>query len=75
MARSTHHVVPNPGGGWNVKRGGGQRAIKHFDTKQAAIDAGRTISKNQHTEFIIHGLNGRIQFADSHGNDPFPPKG
>ena len=23
MARKTHHVVPNPGGGWDFKKGGG----------------------------------------------------
>ena len=27
------------------------------------------------TKFLIHGKNGRIQSADSHGGDPFPPKG
>lgn len=36
MARDTHHVVHNPNGGWDVKRGGGQRASSHADTKAAA---------------------------------------
>lgn len=36
MARDTHHVVHNPNGGWDVKRGGGQRASAHADTKAAA---------------------------------------
>ena len=75
MARKTHHVVPNPNGGWDVKRGGAERASGHYDRKADAIDAGRKISINQGTEFIIHGANGRIQSSDSHGNDPFPPKG
>lgn len=75
MSRSTHHVVHNPNGGWDVKRGGAERSSGHFDTKQAAIDAGRTISQHQKTEFVIHGLDGKIQSADSHGNDPYPPKG
>ena len=30
----THHVVPNSGGGWDVKRGGADRSSGHFDTKQ-----------------------------------------
>lgn len=30
--QDTHHVVPNPDGGWNVKRGGGQKASHHTDT-------------------------------------------
>lgn len=75
MARDSHHVVPNPDGGWDVKRGGGQRASKHCDTKADAVAAAREISRNQGTELVIHGANGRIQSSDSHGNDPFPPKG
>lgn len=71
----SHHVVHNPKGGWDVKVSGGQKAIKHFETKQPATDYGRAVSKNQHTEFFIHGLNGRIQGRDSHGSDPYPPKG
>lgn len=72
---NTHHVVPNPKGGWDVKRGGAARASRHCDTKQAAIDQGRTISQHQHTELKIHNLNGQISQSDSHGNDPCPPKG
>ena len=75
MARSTHHVVPNPNGGWDVKRGGTGRASGHYDTKKEAVDAGRKISQNQKTEFVIHGLDGKIQSADSQGNDHHPPKG
>lgn len=75
MARSTHHVVPNPDGGWDVKRGGAQKSSGHFDTKKQAVDAGRKISQNQNTELVIHGLNGKIQSADSHGGDPCPPRG
>jgi len=74
MKRDTHHVVPNPEGGWDVKRGGGEKASRHFETKQEAIEGGREISRNQGTEFIIHNRDGRISQSDSHGNDPFPPK-
>ena len=74
MARKTHHIVHNPKGGWDVKRGGGVKSIVHADTKAEAVHIGRDISRNQKTEFIIHGLDGRIQRADSHGNDPCPPK-
>ena len=74
MSRKTHHVVPNGGDGWNVKRGGAERASKHFDHKQDAIDYARQVSINQQSELIIHGHNGRIQDCDSHGGDPCPPK-
>jgi len=75
MAKGSHHIVPDPDGGWNIKKGGAERASKHFDKKQDAIDAGRNISRNQKTELYIHGKNGRIQKKDSHGNDPYPPPG
>lgn len=71
----THHVVPNPQGGWDVKRGGASRASSHHDTKKEAVGAGRTVSRNQGTELRIHNRNGRIAESDSHGNDPYPPKG
>ena len=71
----THHVVPNPDGGWDVKRGGSTRASEHHKTKQDAIDSARRISRNQRTELRIHNKDGRIGGSDSHGNDPFPPPG
>jgi hypothetical protein len=73
--RKQHHVVPNPKGGWDVIHAGSGRASAHAETKQAAVDIGRDISRRQGTEFIIHGMDGKIQQSDSHGNDPFPPKG
>lgn len=72
--RKTHHVVPNSSGGWIVKKGGSKRVSGKFRTKKDAVDAARQISRNQGSELIIHGKNGRIQQADSHGNDPNPPK-
>ncbi|MEP3040739.1 MAG: DUF2188 domain-containing protein [Hyphomicrobiales bacterium] len=71
----THHVVPNPDGGWDVKRGGGERASSHHGTKQEAIDQGREVSRNQKTELRIHNKNGQIAQSDSHGGDDFPPRG
>lgn len=75
MPRDEHHVVPNSDrGGWDVKRDGAGRASAHADTKAKAEEIARDISRNQGTELIIHGKDGRIQRSDSHGNDPFPPK-
>ncbi|HHT9147116.1 MAG TPA: DUF2188 domain-containing protein [Candidatus Wunengus sp. YC61] len=72
--RKTHHVVPNPDGGWNIKKGGGERSSGHFERKQDAIDRGREISQNQASELVIHNLDGKISRSDSHGSDPCPPK-
>lgn len=66
----SHHVVPNPEGGWDIKRSGGEKSIKHFEIKQDAVDAARKISQNQETELVIHNKDGQIGKKDSHGNDP-----
>ncbi|MEK6209930.1 MAG: DUF2188 domain-containing protein [Pseudomonadota bacterium] len=71
----THHVVPDTNGGWNVKRGGAERASGHYDTKREAIDEGRSVSRSQGTELRIHNRDGKISSSDSHGGDPYPPKG
>nr|VFK57383.1 MAG: hypothetical protein (DUF2188) [Candidatus Kentron sp. TC] len=75
MAKSTH-VVPNGDkGGWDIKQSGGQRSSGHFDTKRDAVNRAREISRNQETELVIHNQDGKISQKDSHGNDPFPPRG
>ena len=68
------HVVPH-GDGWAVKGEGKSRATKVTSTKKEATDAARQISRNQGSELIIHNRDGRISSRDSHGHDPFPPKG
>jgi uncharacterized protein YdaT len=75
MTTKSHHVVPNHGGGWNIKRSGSARSSGHFDTKADAVGRAREISRNQHTELFIHNKDGRISQKDSHGHDPNPPKG
>ncbi|MDA3926911.1 MAG: DUF2188 domain-containing protein [Kiritimatiellae bacterium] len=74
MPRNTHHVVPNSDGGWDLKKGGGERSVKHFDLKQDAVDFGRKVSINQGSEFVIHKKDGTIQNSDSHGRDSCPPR-
>ena len=63
-----------PYGNQNLVAGYGERASSHTETKKEAINIGRTISKNQGTELVIHNKDGRIAYSDSHGNDPCPPK-
>ncbi len=71
----TRHVVPAAGGGWNNVKGGAKRASSHHDTKQETIDAARRQSRAEGSELKIHNKDGRIAQSDSHGRDPFPPKG
>ncbi|MBZ4662808.1 MAG: hypothetical protein JG776_490 [Caloramator sp.] len=69
------HVTPHPDGGWQVKGEGNNKSTKVTETKKEAIDIARQIAKNQESELIIHGKDGKIQSKDSYGNDPYPPKG
>jgi hypothetical protein len=73
-SKRNQHVVPN-GGDWAVKGAGAKRATEVLPTKREAVQRGREISRNQGTELFIHGQDGKIQSRDSHGKDPFPPKG
>lgn len=74
MAGKNQHIVPHQGE-WAVKGAGNQRATSVHTTQQQAIDAGREIARNQRSELVIHRPDGRIRDKDSHGTDPFPPKG
>lgn len=70
------HVVPNSKkGGWDVKSAGSKKAVKNHSTKDKAVSHGRQVSKNKSGELVIHKKDGSIQKRDSHGKDPYPPKG
>ncbi len=73
--RDTHRVMPHSDGGWQVKRDGDKKASHHTSTKLDAEKLARSISRNQNTELQVHGKDMKIQRSDSHGNDPYPPKG
>lgn len=77
--KPNHHVVPNKNSEsekpWAVIKEGSRKPSGTYNTKQEAVDAGRKMSDNQGTELFIHGQDGKIQKKDSHGNDPYPPKG
>lgn len=73
--RKNQHVTRHSDGGWQVKGEGNSRATVRTKTQKEAIDIARTISRNQESELVIHGVNGKIRAKDSHGHDPFPPRG
>lgn len=74
MMGKSQHVVPH-NGQWAVKGEHNSKATKTFSRKLDATDFGRKIARNQGSELVIHDRNGRISQKDSHGKDPFPPKG
>ena len=75
MQSKTYHIVPNSlKGGWDVKKGGGEKSLKHFEIKKDAFNFGRDVCINQGAELVIHGKDGKIKNKNSYGNDPYPPK-
>lgn len=74
MTGKAQHVVPHKDG-WAVVGEGNQRPSSVHDTQQQAIDVAREITRNQQSELVIHRPDGRIRDKDSHGHDPFPPRG
>ena len=72
--KKNQHVVPHEDG-WAVRGAGNSRATSVYQTQAEAIGEAREIARNQQSELLIHGENGRIRARDSYGNDPFPPKG
>lgn len=67
------HVVPFDGR-WAVRGAGNRRATRVFATQHEAIVAAREIARNQGSELVIHGSDGRIRETNSYGKDPFPPR-
>ena len=76
-SNNNRHVVPNPGGGWDVKAPGAGRASSHHDTQAEAEKRAKEIVGNRGGgEVRIHGRDGRIRDSDTvaPGNDPNPPR-
>jgi hypothetical protein len=43
--------------------------------QRTAIRIARAIAQANKSELIVQGRSGKIRFRDSHGFDPFPPRG
>ena len=74
MNKRNQHITPHKNG-WAVKGAGAGRASSIHSTQAEAIKRGREVARNQGSELLIHGRDGRIRSRDSHGSDPFPPRG
>ncbi|MEM5542690.1 DUF2188 domain-containing protein [Sulfitobacter sp. AS92] len=74
MSNKNQHVVPHSGG-WAVKGAGNGKATSIHSTQRSAISEARDIARNQSSEMLIHGTNGRIRERNTYGKDPYPPEG
>jgi hypothetical protein len=50
-----------------------QKTLRTPRLKKEAIEIAIDIVKNQKSEVVIHGKDGKIQDKDSYGDDPNPP--
>lgn len=73
MAKKNQHVLPL-GNGWAVKGEGSKKFTVITETQRDAITVAREIAKNNKSELVIHGKDGKIRDKDSYGADPNPPK-
>lgn len=69
------HVTHRPDGNWQVKGAGNSKATVITSTQKEAIKIATNIARNQKSELVVHGLDGKIRGKNSYGNDPYPPKG
>ncbi len=60
MAKKNQHIVPL-GNGWAVKGEGNSRYTVITETKRDAMKVGREIARNNNSELIIHGKDGKIE--------------
>ena len=73
MAAGFIHTVYKFGRWTNVIEGDeshGDSDIGIFDTKDAAVAAGRKEAMQRKTEHVIHSMDGTIAERNSYGNDP-----
>jgi hypothetical protein len=66
---------PHPGGGWQNKVEGNERASNVSPTKAEAQVKGREMAIARKAEHKIQNQKGQITERNSYGNDPFPPRG
>lgn len=73
MAGKNQHVVPKDNN-WGIRGEGNDRYTLVVDTQAEAYKIAKEIARNQQSEVLTHGRDGKIRARESFGNDPFPPK-
>lgn len=73
--KNVHVVKSKSGNEWSVKTENSQKAYRNVSTQREAIEIGKNVAKNNSSELLIHGVNGKIREKNSYGNDKYPPVG
>jgi len=61
-------------GGFSVKEEGRGTLVPPV-SQRTAVRIARLIAQANKSELIVQSRSGRIRLRDSHGADPFPPRG
>ena len=72
MGRNVH--VVKHGSRWAVKEEGRKAPLSTHKSQELARQNAVPVAKENKSEVVIHGRDGRMRDKDSYGNDPNPPK-
>ena len=73
--KNIHTVYNEKEREWENKQEGSTKPISTAPTKQEAQALGREQAIINHSEHLIHNMNGQIGSKNSYGNDPKDTKG
>jgi hypothetical protein len=75
MSKGKNQHVTKHQDGWQVKGAGNVKATVVTKTQAEAKEIAKQIARNQNSEVIIQGHDGKIREKNSYGNDPKNVKG
>ena len=74
MTKTTNiHVVPR-NDGWIVRKEGTIQPTSVHRTQKDAVAVARKIAREQNTQLVIHGRNGRVRERNSYSTDRIFPR-
>ena len=62
-------------GQFSIREEGSRALLLPPVQQRTAVKIARLIARANRSELIVQDRLGRIRFRDSHGSDPFPPRG
>jgi len=54
----SYHITKHPSGGWQLKKGKAERALKRFKTQKEAIAYADQLEKERGISYLIHKTDG-----------------
>jgi len=59
--KMSYHITKHADGGWQIKKGGAQRALKRFSTQKEAIEYAKILEKEKGASYLIHKADGKTR--------------